>query len=55
MQSAKDRTSTDGIRFSAAVARIGMWTVEIGERRIGNTGTQRNVRTSGIVNGESTI
>ena len=49
MQSAKDRIGADGIRFSAAVARIWMWVVDIGERRIGNTGTQRHVRTPGIV------
>ena len=52
MQAAKDRISTDGIRFSAAMARIWMWMVEIGERRIGNTGTQRHVRTPGIVMGD---
>lgn len=41
MQSVKDRIGTDGIQFCAAMARIWMWVVEIGERRIGNTGTHR--------------
>ena len=49
MQPAKDRIGMDGIRFSAAMARIWMWVVEIGERRIGNTGTQRHVRAPGVV------
>jgi len=49
VQPAKDRIGTDGIRFSAAVARIWMRVVEIGERRIGYTGTQRHVRAPGIV------
>jgi hypothetical protein len=31
------------------MARIGMWRVERGERRIGNTRTQRHVRAPGIV------
>jgi hypothetical protein len=33
------------------MARIWMWMVEIGERRTGNTGTQRHVRAPGIVMG----
>jgi len=33
------------------MARIWMWMVEIGERRIGNTGIQRDVRAPGIVMG----
>ncbi len=41
MQPAKDRIDTDGIRFSAAMARIWTWVFKIGERRIGSTGTQR--------------
>ena len=32
MQPAKDRIGMDGIRFSAAMARIWMWVVEIGAR-----------------------
>ena len=51
MQSAKDRFGQDGIRISAAMARIWMSVVEIGERRIGNTGTQRHVRARGIIMG----
>jgi hypothetical protein len=40
MQPAKDRIDTDGIRFSAAMARIWTWVFKIGERWVGNTGTQ---------------
>ena len=39
MQPAKDRIDTDGIRFSAAMARIWTWVFKIGERRIGNDAT----------------
>ena len=49
MQPAKDRIDTDGIRFSAAMARIWTWVFKIGERRIGNTGTQRHVWAPGVV------
>ncbi len=49
MQPAKDRIDADGIRFSAPMARIWTWGFKIGERRIGNTGTQRLVRAPGIV------
>jgi hypothetical protein len=41
MQAAEDRIGMDGIRFSAAMARIGMRMVDIGEWRIGDTGTKR--------------
>jgi hypothetical protein len=40
MQAANDRIGTDRIRFSVAMARIGMWVVESGERRIGDTGSK---------------
>ena len=40
MQPAKDRIGMDGIRFSAAMTRIWVWEVKIGERRIRDTGTQ---------------
>ncbi len=49
MQPAKDRIDTDGIRFSATMARIWTWVFKIGERRIGSTGTRRHVRAPGIV------
>jgi hypothetical protein len=52
MQSAKDRISTHGIRFSAAMARIWMEVIKMGEQRIGNAGTQRHVRAPGIVMGD---
>ena len=51
MQPAKDRIATDGIRFSAAIARIWTWVFKKGEGRIGNTGTQCRVRAPGIVMG----
>jgi hypothetical protein len=51
MQAAKDRIDTDGIRFSTSMARICTWEFKIGERRIGNAGTQRHVRAPGIVMG----
>jgi hypothetical protein len=53
MQPGKDRFGSDGIRLSAAMARIWMWVVEIGQRRIGNTGTQRHVRAPGFVTADS--
>ena len=52
MQAAKDRIGTDRVRFSTAMARIWTWVVESGERRIGDTGTQRHVRPPGIVMGD---
>jgi hypothetical protein len=49
MQPTQDRLGADGVRFSAAMARIGMWVLDRGERQIRDTGTQRQVRTPGIV------
>ena len=49
MQSAKDRLGTDGVRFSAAMARIWMRVVAIDGRGIWDAWTQRHVRTCGIV------
>jgi hypothetical protein len=49
MQSAKDRLGTDGVRFSAAMARIWMRVVAIDGRGIWDAWTQRRVRTRGIV------
>src|SRR5450759_3172698 len=49
MQSAKDRLGTDGVRFSAAMARIWMRVVAIDGRGIWDAWTQRHVRTRGIV------
>jgi len=40
MQPAKDPFGSDGIRLSAAMARIGNREDEGTDRRIGNTGTQ---------------
>jgi len=51
MQPAQDRIDTDGIRFSAAIARIWTSVLKIGVRRIGNSGTQRHVRAPGVVMG----
>jgi hypothetical protein len=51
VQPAKDRIGTDGIRFSAAVARIWMRLVDVGGRRIRYARTQRHVRTPRIVPG----
>lgn len=44
MQAAKDRVGPDRVRFSTAMARIWMWVVGSGERRIVDTGTQRHMR-----------
>ena len=52
MQSAKDRLGADGVRLFAAVAGFGIVAVAIPRGRIGNTRTQRHVRTSGVVMGE---
>src|SRR6266436_801064 len=49
MQSAKDRLGSDGVRFSAAMARIWMRVVAIGGRGIWDAWTQRHMRTRGIV------
>jgi hypothetical protein len=43
MQSAKDWIGMDGKRLSAAMARFRMRVGELGERRIGNTGTRRHM------------
>ena len=51
MQPTQDRLGVDGVRFSAAMARIGLWGLDMGERRIGETGTERHVRTAKIVVG----
>jgi len=51
MQPAKDRIGMDGIRFSAAMTRIWVWEVKIGERRIRDTGTQGHMWTRPIVMG----
>ena len=48
MQPAKDRIGMDGIRFSAAMARIGNREDEGTDRRIGNTGTQQHWITQDI-------
>jgi hypothetical protein len=42
MQPAKDRIGMDGIRFSAAMTRILVWVVKIGERRIRDFSRQNN-------------
>jgi hypothetical protein len=42
MQPAKDRIDTDGIRFSAAMARIWTWVFKIGERRIRDLSRQNS-------------
>jgi hypothetical protein len=44
MQPAKDRHGSDGIRLSAAIARIGYRVHEGTDGRIGDTGTQGHVR-----------
>ncbi|SRR5258708_5482963 len=49
MQSAKDRLGSDGVRFSAAMARIWMRVVAIGGRGIWDAWTRRHTRTRGIV------
>jgi hypothetical protein len=49
MQPAKDEIGMDGVRLSAAMARFGMRVGELGERRIGNTGTQRHMGAPCIV------
>ena len=49
MQPTQDRLGVDGVRFSAAMARIGLWGLDMGERRIGETGAERHVRTAKIV------
>ena len=43
MQSTQNRTGTDGIRVSAAMTRIWIGMVELAERRIGYTRTQRHM------------
>jgi hypothetical protein len=52
MQPAKDRFGSDGIRLSAAMARIGDREDEGADRRIGTTGTQRHVWASAVVMGD---
>ena len=51
MQPTQDRLGMDGVRFSTSMARIGLWALDMGERRIGETGTERHVRTAKIVVG----
>ena len=51
MQPTQDRLGMDGVRFSESMARIGLWGLDMGERRIGETGTERHVRTAKIVVG----
>ena len=51
MQAAQDRIGADGIRFSEAMARTRMQIVKNDDGRIGKTGTERHVRTSGVVVG----
>ena len=52
MQAAKDRFGSDGIRLSAAMARIGTREDEGTDWRIGNTGTQPHVWASAVVMGD---
>jgi hypothetical protein len=52
MQPAKDRFASDGIRLSAAMARIGNREDEGTDRRIGNTGTPPHVWASAVVMGD---
>jgi hypothetical protein len=51
MQPAKDRYGSDGIRLSAAIARIGYRVHEGTDGRIRDTGTQGNMGTGPIVMG----
>lgn len=55
MQSAKDRLGSDGVRLFAMMARSRFLIVAIRWGRIGNTQTQRHVRTSGIVMGNAEL
>jgi len=55
MQPAKDPFGSDGIRLSAAMARIGNREDEGTDRRIGNTGTQPVVRIYSIGTGDARV
>src|SRR5450631_877338 len=52
MQPAQDGIATDGIRFFAAIARIGTWVDAGADRGMGDAGSQRHVWASAIVMGD---
>jgi hypothetical protein len=39
MEAAKDGIGTDGVRFFAAIARMGTWVDEGADRRMGDAGS----------------